>query len=62
MGQNSCQPEGLQPQRRLTLAGGLLMRPGLGLAQRGAGRGAERRSQAISSRGFGGCSRERACG
>jgi hypothetical protein len=25
MGKNSCQPEGLQPQRRLTLSGGLLI-------------------------------------
>jgi len=25
MGQNSCQPEGLQPQRPLTLSGGLLI-------------------------------------
>jgi len=38
------------------------MRPGLGLAQRGAGRGAKRRMDAMAFRGLCGCSRKRACG
>jgi len=62
MGQNSRQPEGLRPKSALTLSAGLSMRPGLGLAQRGAGRGAKRRVDAMASRGFRGCSRKRACG
>ena len=56
-------PFGLRPKRAPALSRILLMRPGLGLAQRGAGRGAERRvAVAVLHWGFCGCSRERACG